>query len=395
MSLLAALIDHIYSRREAMIAACLRHLRGSSEFGAHEAMSSPQLIDHLPQLLADLTQYLRGSGEAQAKDDARSHGQVRWEQDFRLDQILREVLVMRAIVIQEIELYAAKQGGTISATVTWEVQRQVGRFFDQVLLDSAAQFSEQEKKQTQQDRRLIGAAQKSEIEAVDAARNRLLRIIAHELRNELNAANLIATTVFAEHDAQSQAESQEILRRSHRRMTTLVNQMLEMAPLLAGREPLQLGQLDVAAFAREQCRLFTQMAAAKKLKLDCEVIGALDTVVTDTTKVQRIITNLVQNALKYTPSGGTVKLQFEPLDAARWQLSVSDTGPGIPLEHRTKIFEEFHRVPESQDQEGAGLGLAIVRQLVDVLHGEIILESELGHGSRFCIKLPRDATATA
>jgi signal transduction histidine kinase len=111
-------------------------------------------------------------------------------------------------------------------------------------------------------------------------------------------------------------------------------------------------------------------------------------VVTDATKLQRIITNLVQNAIKYTPQGGTVTLKFLEAAADKWAIRVSDNGPGIPAEHRSKIFEEFHRIPGTERQEGTGLGLSIVRQLVSVLGGVIAVASEVGRGSTFEVTLP-------
>lgn len=158
---------------------------------------------------------------------------------------------------------------------------------------------------------------------------------------------------------------------------------------------MQLAPLDVHAFAAEQRKLFDRVARARRLKFRCGAGAALPKIITDESKLQRIVTNLVENALKYTPPGGSVELRFKARDAKRWTLSVSDTGLGIPEDHRAKIFEEFHRVPGAEQQEGNGLGLSIVRQLVSLFHGEIGLESKMGRGSTFRLTLPRDPDKVA
>ena len=107
----------------------------------------------------------------------------------------------------------------------------------------------------------------------------------------------------------------------------------------------------------------------------------------DEAKLRRVVINLVQNAIKYTDVG-SVEFAVRRHDASQWELRVSDTGPGIPPEHRTKIFNEFHRIPGSEQREGAGLGLAIVKHLVRVLGGQIRVESEVGQVTSFYVLFP-------
>lgn len=405
MSLPPPLIDHICSRLPAITNAWMRALWKSPEISTADNIPAPQLIDHVPKLFDDLADYLRGDGSPQAEQTARIHGRYRWEQHFRLDEVLREMLVLRGIIIAEIEHYISEHEPSAVA-VSLEARHRVVAFFDDVLLYSASQFSEQQQARIEEDKRLIATQQRSahtelqkldaarlqqtELQAIDAARLRLLRTIAHELRNMLNAAALTTENLMAEDDPTWRTELQAMLTRSHRQMTALVNQLLDMAPLLARREALRLAPLDMRAFAAQQCKLFERMAASKHLKFRGAAHEALSEVITDELKLQRIVTNLVQNALKYTSPGGSIELRFEPVDAERWRLSVSDTGCGIPQEHRAKIFEEFYRVPGTEQQEGTGLGLSIVRQLVNLMDGEISLESEVGVGSTFCLTLPRD-----
>jgi signal transduction histidine kinase len=130
----------------------------------------------------------------------------------------------------------------------------------------------------------------------------------------------------------------------------------------------------------------------------------------DSAKVQRVISNLLENASKYTPSGGTVWLHAEPYMWERRtaaasgvaserrrrddripnsvKVSVSDTGPGIPAEYHIEVFDDFFRLPQTEDKEGMGLGLAIARRLIGGMGGKIWVESEVDKGSTFCFTLP-------
>ena len=393
MSLPTPLIEHILRRRGAITKTWLAALWKSPEFTIAKDIPPPELIDHIPDLFDELAEYLRTAEAPQAEHKARVHGQYRWQQQFRLDEVLRELLLIRDIIIAEIERYLAEHEPS-AANVLLEARRRVGRFFDDVLLYSASQFAEQQQAQTEEDKRVTASQSQgisSELQALGSTRLRLLRTIAHDLGNMLSAAMLASKSLFAKQDPESRMELQQVVSRCHRQMAALVNQLLEMAPLLAHRESLRLAPLDMQAFASEQLSLFEQMATYRQLTFQCELGKGLGDVISDEAKLQRIVTNLVQNALKYTPPGGSIELRFEALDPQRWLLSVKDTGRGIPKEHRTKVFEEFYRVPGAQQQgEGTGLGLSIVRQLVSLLKGEISLESAVGRGSTFSITLPRD-----
>lgn len=391
-----SIIDHLSHRRQAITKTWLRELWNSPEQPTADHTPTSELLDHLPDMFEDLLEFLRHGGTPQAEEHARIHGQSRWEQRFHLQEVLRELLLIRSILISEIDHFVAENIQHGADRISRDARRQIARFFDDALLYSASQFSERQEAQIEEDRELLASQNqtvRAELEAVDAARLRMLRIISHELRNLLNAATLNCDSALVEEDPVWQKTLHTSLKRSLGQMTGLVNQLLDVAPFLSGREPLRLAEVDLPSFAEEQRQQFTGMAEAKHVAFHCPAPEGIDSIFTDEAKLQRIVTNLVQNAIKYTPQGGSVTLSFLPSDPEHWLLRVSDTGAGIPAEHRSRIFEEFHRVPGSEQQEGTGLGLSIVRQLVNILGGVIHVESEVGQGSTFEVTLLRHISA--
>ena len=117
-------------------------------------------------------------------------------------------------------------------------------------------------------------------------------------------------------------------------------------------------------------------------------IDPMPTVVTDESRVQQIVVNLLDNALRWTPAGGTVRLEGRSLPSGGFAAAVTDTGPGVPDRDRERIFDAFLSLETPDGQRGSGLGLAISRQLARALGGDVKVESREGAGSRFVLELP-------
>jgi signal transduction histidine kinase len=173
----------------------------------------------------------------------------------------------------------------------------------------------------------------------------------------------------------------------------LTRSYLDYAGLVEGARPLCCGSFTIGALIQEVSRQFAEVAAARRISWSCELLGPDSTVVTDATRWQQILANLVANALKYTPEGGWVRVTGE-LEGQRWRVIVTDTGPGIPPEALKKVFEPFFRLPRDERSkiEGNGLGLAICREMVKQLAGEIAISSALGQGTRVTVEFPIDAS---
>jgi signal transduction histidine kinase len=171
----------------------------------------------------------------------------------------------------------------------------------------------------------------------------------------------------------------------------LTRSYLDYAGLVQGTRPLCFGVFTVGALIREIGRQFREAAAARRIAWVCALEGPDATVTTDASRCQQIFGNLVANALKYTPEGGEVRVVGR-VEGRNWSVTVADNGPGIPAEHIGHVFEPFYRLERDEHAriEGNGLGLAICREMVGQLGGEIALHSGNGQGTRATVQFPVD-----
>lgn len=172
----------------------------------------------------------------------------------------------------------------------------------------------------------------------------------------------------------------------------LTRSYLDYAGLVQGSRPLCLGEFSLGAVVREIDHEFRPIAAARSIDLACALEGADVTVTTDVSRCQQVFGNLVANALKYSPKGGSVWVTGKADDArdGGWSVSVADTGPGIPVDDVERVFAPFYRLPREEKSrvEGNGLGLAVCRELMNQLGGEIELRSREGEGTVVTVRFP-------
>jgi signal transduction histidine kinase len=169
----------------------------------------------------------------------------------------------------------------------------------------------------------------------------------------------------------------------------LTRSYLDYAGVVQGSRPLCLGSFTIGALIHEIARQFASTAATRHVHWESRVDTPESVVVTDASRCQQIVGNLVSNALKYTPVGGKVRVSGKA-EADSWSVTVSDSGPGIPADAIDMVFEPFFRLPRDEHSgiDGNGLGLAICRELVTQLQGEITLSSVVGQGTSVTIVFP-------
>lgn len=231
-----------------------------------------------------------------------------------------------------------------------------------------------------------------ELEQASTAKSQFLANVSHELRTPLNAilgyAAMMLQGVSGELTA-SQRRNLSRLDANARHLLTLINEILDITRVEAGRMPIQVVAFNMPDLVREVTTELEPIIAKSGLQVVCKLPSNLPILKTDRQKVKQILVNLLSNALKFTPKGSiTIKAQL----SGRQSISVSviDTGIGIPKGDQRKIFEDFRQVDQTPRRAygGTGLGLSICRRLTTMLRGSLKVDSKLGHGSAFVLTLP-------
>jgi signal transduction histidine kinase len=176
-------------------------------------------------------------------------------------------------------------------------------------------------------------------------------------------------------------------------MGSLVRELTAYSVLLAGDVKAEFAQVSFSSLCEEIKESLSPMAKANNLALEVHNQIGHGSAWTDPRKLRQVVLNLVSNAIKYRQpdkSDAFVRLDFEPADNDLWQLTIADNGVGIPEEDLQRVFEEFQRGPPSEKIQGTGLGLAITKRLVLLLKGEIRVSSEVGRGTHFILRFPRN-----
>jgi two-component system phosphate regulon sensor histidine kinase PhoR len=230
----------------------------------------------------------------------------------------------------------------------------------------------------------------TELRHLEMVRRDFVANASHELQTPLTAIRGFAETLVGNDLSWEEVRAQlDVILRNAERLENLIRDMRELSRVESRRVPLQPGEVDVSKLTK--ALLADMEPRLKECSLEVSVADR-DAVLAwaDRRAVDQVLTNLLDNALKYTDPGGriTVEIEGEP-EAVR--VSVSDTGIGIPPEHQDRIFERFYRVDKARSRSlgGTGLGLAIVKHLVQAMGGEVYVESEPGRGSTFRLRLPR------
>jgi signal transduction histidine kinase len=228
----------------------------------------------------------------------------------------------------------------------------------------------------------------------EEARDEFLSVAAHELKTPLTSlrgfAQLLAMQMEGGQppDPRRLAKALDAIERQSEKLSVLVSQLLDVSRLQAGRLVLERKRTDVTSLARHVLE-----AAAPRTRGHLLELKAPDTVTghVDPIRLEQVITNLVDNAIKYSPAGGPVRVTIAPSGAAL-RITVTDKGLGIPPEHRDRIFDRFHQAHVERRLGGMGLGLYISREIVELHGGTLTCEESTSAGTRMAVTVPRRAS---
>jgi signal transduction histidine kinase len=229
-----------------------------------------------------------------------------------------------------------------------------------------------------------------ELEAASRHKTEFLANMSHELRTPLNAiigfSQVLREQMFGELNAK-QADYLDDILSSGQHLLALINDILDLAKVEAGRMELQPAAFLLREVLENSISMVRERATRESVSLVADIDPSVGLFEGDERKVKQILFNLLSNAVKFTPEGGRVSLAARVVDE-RVEMAVSDTGVGISKEDQGRIFDEFYQVGRGQAQEGTGLGLALTRRLVELHHGQLHVDSEPGAGSTFTVTMP-------
>jgi signal transduction histidine kinase/CheY-like chemotaxis protein len=228
--------------------------------------------------------------------------------------------------------------------------------------------------------------QSAELAVASRHKSEFLASMSHELRTPLNAVLGFSEVLLEQMFGEINERQEEYLRDIHgsgRHLLELLNEILDLSKVEAGRMELEYSSFELGPVLDEAVGLMRERAVAHAIDLRTEVGPGVDTVYADRLRLKQVVVNLVSNAVKFTDDGGSVVVRAES-DGTELTVTVTDTGIGVPAEDRERIFESFHQGGRgAAHEEGTGLGLTLSRRIVELLGGRMWLDSEVGVGSTF------------
>lgn len=301
-------------------------------------------------------------------------------------------------------LYVSMLGAMVVLIVRWRSMKLVR---DKQKLE---RIIRKRTKEIQDQKRLL-EHQSDKLQEMDKVKSRFFANISHEFRTPLTLINGPLEQVLAAHKDNNENNETELVDNinlalhNSRRLLDLINQLLDLSKLDGGKMKLQAVRRDIVPFIRGVTNSFESLAAQKKIKLD---IAAESQCVLyfDPEKLDKVLINLLANAIKFTPEGGAITVSAaivstsgkvhsdRVLEIPVLEIKVRDTGVGVPKDQLPYVFDRFFQAEGvfSSQHKGSGIGLAVVKELVELHHGDIFVHSTEGKGTEFTIHLPLDAS---
>ncbi|HXE95938.1 MAG TPA: ATP-binding protein, partial [Dongiaceae bacterium] len=233
----------------------------------------------------------------------------------------------------------------------------------------------------------------SDLKKLEKVRRDFVANVSHELRTPVTVIRGYAETLLAgalTTDPERAGSFVEKIHNHAERLASLIGDLLTLSELESGEMAVQPAPLRIAEAAGHACALLEEKADAKRITIDLAPLREAPPVLADRGKLEQVLINLLDNAIKYTPENGSISISATAADDMV-RIAVSDTGVGIPPKELPRIFERFYRVDpaRSREQGGTGLGLSIVKHIVQLHEGTVAVESTPGKGSTFSFTLKK------
>ena len=363
------------------------------ELSDADRLTYEQLSDHIPAILEEICSALEDQDldqvEPAIERNARKHGKLRWRQGYRIDELVRELDLFRQMLAGQIVQFSESR-----SFFTRRHEERARHFIDEAV--SFVTLTSIREVLTERDRKIdeyTGQLERANHELtlkqklvgdLYESRMQITRSVVHDLRNFLNVFSM-ALQLMSRAPAKVEA-ALALANRQAADMKALVDELVEYSVMLGDSHQPAVERFNLRGLFDELVASCNPAIEAKGLRLAPTFDEALSTVVSNRLKLKQVALNLLTNAAKYTKVG-QIELAMTADGERQWRLRVSDTGVGIGASDRERVFKEFERATED-DIPGAGLGLAIVRELTRVLGGQIRFDSNEGEGTSFEITFP-------
>ena len=340
------------------------------------------VVDDLNRYVRQLALAYQHGDEDHAESTAKAHGGQRWHAGYDLKSVLLEYGLLRS-VIGEIVRAAGYE-------MTHSEAEEIAQLINAGLAEAAVEFTLRANEQ-------ISAALHT-AEAAARAREDIVAVVSHDLKNPLN---VIYGSIALLNDAIDAADLQAArvplrshvarIQRASSRMNRLISDLLDLAKIREGRVDIEVREEQTSDLLEEAWQQSAPLAEQRPVHLLNEG-GAHGIVICDRERVLQVFDNIIGNAIKFSSPGRTIRLSVEPAPG-ECIFSVQDEGPGIPERQLPLLFERFWTAPRVTGSSGTGLGLAIARGIVGAHGGRIWVESTLGKGTSFFFSLPTETSA--
>ena len=421
---LVALSDLLAARREAILAAWRKLDSSDPQQKTGRALTLGQFLDHIPAILDTYGHKLRsrrGGAAAQAADvekaeDGVKHGLHRWQQGYRLKELISECGNFQVCVFEELGNIFAGHPELDHPTLV-EAYRQLLHLTNDIISGSAAQYERMQQAEAGgRVRDLMSAL--ANVDEIERRRAMLIHQAVHDLNSDVLGVSLAATQISRTGIAETErVKSAAFLQRAMQGLNSMLGELTDLARLEAGQEKREIAGFDAGRLISDLCDINQPLAQASNLFLEAKGPTPLP-VEGDAEKVRRVAKNLLVNALKYTDSGGVIVSWGE--EKENWWLMVKDTGPGMLTEAGNSMAdglqeatasakesdeksaaikgEASHVLPArdtatptrpSRHQPGEGIGLSIVKRLCELLDASLEIASSAEAGTTFRVVFPR------
>jgi signal transduction histidine kinase len=396
--ILSELGDYLLAHREEIIAEWLRAVERNADISSSDHLNYKELVDHLPTLCQELTELLKNPQSNQSRAEvsraARVHGKYRWRQGYRLEEVIREASIVRRILFQNWVEAFAREEPQFAGETRKVAENIVHQAVDDVISDSAEQFVEEQLRATSHLNSLLGDAlaevrqEKAAADVANKAKDKFLAMLSHELRTPLNPILLWANAKLAEaQTAPSLKEEIQMVRRNVELEASLIDDLLDVARITGGKLQLHLQLSDAATLFRDALAMVKAESVRKQLEIRVELSATNHRVIVDRTRIEQVFWNLLKNAQKFTPEGGTISVRSFNEGKEKVLFEITDSGKGIEPDLLPKIFEMFQQ-GAGGPSGGLGLGLAISKAIIESHGGNIYASSKgSGTGASFIIEL--------